>query len=53
MTDKELMKAIGLNRETADKLIKQIKPDWEFLFKTHDEVVARHKPTGRVWRFRY
>ena len=41
MTHKELMKAIGLNR------------NWEFLFCTHDEVVARHKPTGKTWGFRY
>lgn len=40
-SDKRTLKLLGLSK------------DWEIMYRTHDEVVARHKPTGRVWRFRY
>ena len=27
--------------------------DWEYIYKTHDEIIAKHRPTGTEWRFRY
>lgn len=41
MSRKELMKTIGLGK------------DWKLIRFDHEEVIAQHKPTGKVWGFRY
>ena len=39
--DKATLKLLGLSK------------DWEIMYKTHDEIIARYKPTGITWGFRY
>jgi sugar-specific transcriptional regulator TrmB len=39
--DKKMRKLLGLGM------------DWYYIYKTHDEIIARHRPTGTEWRFRY
>jgi len=41
MTDKKMRQLLKLTK------------DWLYIYKTHDEIIARHKPTGTEWRFRY
>ena len=41
MTNREIMKACGLDH------------NWEYIRKDHNELIARHRPTGSVWGFRY
>lgn len=41
MDDKKMRKLFGLGL------------DWEYIYKTHDEIIAKHRPTGTEWRFRY
>lgn len=41
MTDKKMRQLLKLTK------------DWLYIYKTHDEIIARHKPTNTEWRFRY
>ena len=40
-SDKRTLKLLGLSK------------DWEIMYKTHDEIIARYKPTGITQGFRY
>ena len=40
-SDKRILKLLGLSK------------DWEIMYRTHDEIIALHKPSGKLWAFRY
>lgn len=41
LTDKDLKKILGLSH------------DWEITKRKYDEIIALHKPSGKLWAFRY